>query len=282
MIGIENKAMLVSLTIGFWEARKFDKKATGEVAAAHDTVAKDIGNFNKLLLSKRATGELERIARSARNYHRTNTLPWNEGYNLLVIEQFDSYSKAMREFSEQYTMEADRLEQELPGFIEEAQSRLKGLWNPGDYPSPEVVRDKYYFNVSIMPIPTTNDIRVSLQEDDIKEIKLNMESTFKEINNQIMRDLWGRLYAKVKNVSDKLGKDRDKTRIHDTLITHVLDLCELLPKLNVLEDAKLTSMIREVEKEVCRYDAEALRTDDDTRRRVAESSDRILSRIPQF
>lgn len=278
MAKLEQKAMLVALNIGNYSGRKFDRKVTAEIANQHGTLGRDIGNFNKLLLAKKDTIELDRIVNSARVFHRTNTLPWGVGYELLTISNFEKYSAGMREFSQSYDREVKRIQNKYPELIEEAKVRLKDMWNEDDYPTQDQLENKYYFKVTILPIPTTEDIRVNLQDEEIDEIKKSMEDNMKEVHAGIMKDLWGRLYEKIKNVSDQLSKD--KTRIHTSLIGHLFDLCELLPSLNVLDDPNLNTLLRDVEADLCKYDTETLRDSEEARKEIAKNADAILARIP--
>ena len=52
-MSIQNSAMLVSLTVKQWAARKYDKRVSHEVAKTHNTDV-DVGRYNKQLLEKSA------------------------------------------------------------------------------------------------------------------------------------------------------------------------------------------------------------------------------------
>ena len=56
---LSRKAVLVSVNISQWTARKLDREVTDEVNASHGA-QKDAGRYNKLLLEKEALADPDR------------------------------------------------------------------------------------------------------------------------------------------------------------------------------------------------------------------------------
>jgi len=48
-MNLNDRALLVQLSISQWTARKFDKRVTRDVASSHGTTI-DVGRYNKVLL----------------------------------------------------------------------------------------------------------------------------------------------------------------------------------------------------------------------------------------
>lgn len=69
MKNLAEKALLVTLNISQWSARKYDRKVTEEVNDTHQ--AKDAGRFNKLLIDKTHLDEIQKIVNEARHFHAT-------------------------------------------------------------------------------------------------------------------------------------------------------------------------------------------------------------------
>ena len=79
-VSLASRAMLCSLSICQWSARKHDPEASEEIAARHGAQA-NAGRYNKVLLPPEALGDLKRIAGEARREHYFMTLPWDDaGY----------------------------------------------------------------------------------------------------------------------------------------------------------------------------------------------------------
>jgi len=63
-----------------------------------------------------------------------------------------------------------------------------------------------------------------------------------------MQEVWQRLYDRVVHMADRLAKlDDPKARFHESTLDNITDLCDLLPRLNVMDDPNLEVMRQEVE-----------------------------------
>jgi len=77
---LSSRAMLCSLSISMWSARKHDPDASQEIAQRHGAQA-DAGRYHKVLLPKEALAEVQKIVSDARQEHYFMTLPWDDnGY----------------------------------------------------------------------------------------------------------------------------------------------------------------------------------------------------------
>jgi hypothetical protein len=64
-VSLASRAMLCSLSIGQWSARKHDPEASEEIAVRHGAQS-NAGRYNKVLLPPQALADLSRIAGEAR------------------------------------------------------------------------------------------------------------------------------------------------------------------------------------------------------------------------
>src|SRR5882724_9159551 len=100
MAELNTMAMLADLHLSVYSARKFDKKATAEVATWHNTDQK-VSRYSKRLFavdgaeSHKAIGTAATAARQA--FH-ANTLPWlDSGARILTSANFLPCTAIMRE-----------------------------------------------------------------------------------------------------------------------------------------------------------------------------------------
>jgi hypothetical protein len=63
-VSLTSRAMLCSLTISMWSARKHDKDASEEIAVRHGAQS-DAGRYHKILLPKAALAEIQKIVSDA-------------------------------------------------------------------------------------------------------------------------------------------------------------------------------------------------------------------------
>src|SRR5574337_447368 len=130
---LQQLAMLASLNISMWTARKYDRKVTQETTKSH-AADEDAGRFNKLLVPKEAIAPLEQQAGAARREHDQWTMPWgNNGERLLPGEKFMDYTAAMKLHRAEFWKRFAVFEQEYPTLKANAR-RLGSMYDPRDFP----------------------------------------------------------------------------------------------------------------------------------------------------
>jgi hypothetical protein len=275
-MGLSDKAMLVKLSISQWTARKFDRKVTEKVEEEYNT--KEVGRFNKLLIAQEPVKAVSQIASRARQFHYENTLPWGDDQSrLLPVKNFDEYSAKMREYRREFEEAVDKFVEGYPQFMEEAKVKLNGMFNEADYPSKYDIHRKYSIAVSINPLPEADDVRIKLRDDEVERIKQDIEQRAKTAQGEAMKDLWVRLYDAVKHMASKLS-DKD-AKFKNTLVGNLVELCQLLPRLNVLNDPNLEQMRDEIEGKLCQFTPDALRKNKGDREFAAKEASNILTKM---
>jgi hypothetical protein len=93
---LSSKAMLCSVSIPVWPARKYDPDVSDQIAELHNA-QRDAGRYNKLLVPKQALQEINKIAGEARQDHYFLTLPWSdEGSRVLPAATYLEHAEKMR------------------------------------------------------------------------------------------------------------------------------------------------------------------------------------------
>ena len=280
MTKLEDKAVLVQLKVSQWQGRKFDRKATQDVADLNG-VSSAVGRYHKALLP--ATDMLANVhAKTAyiRAKYYKNTLPWGlEGTQILPCLNFMDFAADYRkERSEWVSLVADFLK-EYPRLIIDAQGRLGKMFNENDYPPPMDMAKKFSMDMAIFPIPST-DFRVEIGDEELEGIKADIETRIAESSKAATQELWRRLIEPVQKMVDKLSDPSATFR--DTLVHNVTELCQLMKKLNVSEDEDVEHMTDEMLEKLATKNPENLRLDPDLRRDTAEEAKKIMERMKTF
>lgn len=279
-MNITEKAMLVRLSISQWTARKFDPNATDRVISDYNAVP-DAGRFNKLLVEISAVKRYQKVAGEARTYHYKNTLPWgDDDSRILPASNYMQYTQKMREFRSIFEAAVEEFISEYPGLVERAQRDLNGLFSVEDYPDAGSLRDKFKFSVNVSPVPDSGDFRVSLSDDEVDQIKADIESRVKESISVAMKDAWDRLFNVVKHMVGKL-KD-EKAIFRDSLVGNIAELCEILPRLNLTGDPALEKFVDETRLQLASLDPEDLRKDKVSRKIAADKAENVLSKMAAY
>jgi hypothetical protein len=165
---LSSRAMLCSLSISVWSARKHDAEASEEIAERHGAQA-DAGRYHKVLLPKAALAEIQKIVSETRQAHYFMTLPWDDnGYRVLPASAYMDHSEKMRALSNRFTPAVEVLVSQFSQLVEEAKVRLGGLFRAEDYPPLDELRSKFSFETKVLPLPEAGDFRVTLVSSGLK------------------------------------------------------------------------------------------------------------------
>lgn len=280
MSKINEKAMLVNLNISTWTARKLDKKATETVAREYATSG-IAGRYNKILIAQEEIRKVEQAVGKMRAFHAENTLPWNQdGSRMLPSANYFEYVTAMNALRDEAQIAVGAFILLYPVLVEDARLRLNGLFNAADYPSPDRLASKFAFKIRFLPVPVSDDFRVTLGDEDINKIKQAIQNDVNDAFEAANRELWQRTYDAAKRMRDRLDAcGTPGTRFHDSAVDNVRDLCNLLPRLNVSNDPELDMLRLDIERDLLKYQASELKEDNGYRGEIIEAADDILKRM---
>ena len=286
--GIQSNAVLVDLNISAWTGRKLDKKVSGEIDISKNTKTK-AGNYNKHLLAGTAKlDEVSKIVSAVRVWHYEQTLPWSDsGSRLLPMKNFFEYKQSLAKFEQQFHASVAELIAEYPSLVSAAAFQLGALFNRADYPEAEQLSDKFRFGYVFMPVPTANDFRIETTDAALLELQEQANDHVNKRMEDAMKDIWTRLFDTLQHMSDKLAdaavprtrKDGSESRtqvFRDSLVNNAVELCGLLTRLNVGNDANLEQARQKLEKAIAGVTPDRLREDEAKREAVKAEVDAIL------
>jgi hypothetical protein len=279
-MNLNDRALLVQLNISQWTARKFDKRATKEVADSNGVDA-IVGRYNKSLLPMNDQLDLvHRKANQIRGEFYDNTLPWGiEGTQLLPTSNYLEFMTSFRKKKSEWQWLVTQFTMNYESYINDAKRTLGPLFDANDYPHPDNIDRKFKMDLAVFPVPS-NDFRVSIASEELSRIQQDVERRVQEASASAMKDVWQRLYDKVKHIEERLANPSAVFR--DTMLENARELCELLPRLNFADDPTLEQMRREVESKLISYHPDALRNDPDLRRDTAAKAKEIMDRMAVF
>jgi|LakMenEpi03Aug12_release.lakeMendotaPanAssembly.Ray.scaffolds.fasta_scaffold00761_16 hypothetical protein len=289
---LNDRALLVTLKISQWAGRKHDKQVTKQVASQHaaDT---SVGRFNKSLLP--ATGYLEDVhamTSAIRQMVYQNTMAWGsvDGTRLLPVGNYLAFTATFRRMLTEREAAVERFLSAYPRLKEEAKLFLpNGLYKEDDYPDVDTLRGKFACSVEMGPVPT-DDFRVQLGDAELAQIKADVVARTEASMRDAMREVWQRLYDRVKHMADKLQaiddtadvEGRGKARLHESTIENIREICELLPRLNITNDPDLEAMRQRVADSLGTVETDALKADPLFRERTKTEAQSIMDAMATF
>ena len=275
---ITEKAMLAAVHISVWTAVKHDRKVSREVADQHGA-HQGAGRYNKQLLhGAQKLEELRSIAGQIRQHFYKVTLPWSdEGFRLLPANFYFDLMARMREFEASFDTGVDAFLRVYPQYVEQVRPELNGLFREEDYPSPEKLKAKFGVKLEVLPIPTGADFRVQMSAEEQARISREIDLSVRESLMRGTEDLWNRMREVVAHMVERLNEP--ESRFHGSLVTNVLDLVEILPRLNVSGDADLNRLAEQIRQRLCNHSAQELKKHDLLRVTTAADAANIVAEM---
>jgi hypothetical protein len=275
---ITERAMLAAVHISIWTAVKHDRKVSREVAQRHGAYD-GAGRYNKQLLHEAERLEaLRSLAGQIRQYFYLITLPWSdEGFRLLPAHFYFELTTKMREFEQAFAQQVEEFLTVYPSYIDLVRPELNGLFREEDYPSTEKLRNKFGVKLEVLPIPSGNDFRVTLSEEEQARVAREIDENVRQSLQKGTEDLWTRLKAVVSHMIERLNEP--ESRFHASLVTNICELVDVLPRLNVNEDEELNRFAEEIRNRLCGFTARELKKNEILRAATVNDAAQILTEM---
>lgn len=272
---IQEKAMLVQLTVNQWTARKQDKKVTAEVEITHG--AHDAGRFNKDLVSKALLAPISKLAAATREQHYKLTHAWNDnGQRLLPSALFMDYNTMLRTARTEFQKLVRDMVAAYPAEVQAARVRLGSMYDPDDYPPVSELQSRFNLDAEFNPVPDAKDFRVDVGNEAVEEIKANIT------HNVVLKQAKAveATYARIKDVVSKLEErlSDPKAIFKDSLISNVSDLRAVLQGLNITDDPLISELYDDMTALI--EPPSQLRNNKALRAKVAQRAATVLAKLP--
>jgi hypothetical protein len=277
-MSIQEKCILTSFHTPHWDGKVRDKKATKFV---HDEflVKRKAGNFYKKVLQGQVDDIVSSISR-ARKFHNDNTLPYDRnGRSLLVNSNYFNYVQEMGKHKDIIYNKVEKLLENFERYIEKDMEELGNLFNIKDYPSKEEVKEKYKININFEPVPSGDNLFLNLETNEVNKIRGEIE---KEVNERIenaVKELARRLYTVVSHLHEVLEGDG---RVFESTVNNIKSMCELIPKLNVLDNPDIEAIGKECMIKLCYFSVDDLKEEGIIRKTVKTDAKELSERLKNY
>lgn len=271
---IQDRAMLVSLTMCKWSAVKNDKAASNLVEITNQ--AHNAGKYSKNLIDKHHLAVIDKLIGEIRRYHYSRTYAWGDnGQRLLPSALFMDYRDEMARYKQLFHDEVNLFVKNYPAMVQAARTRLNLMYDPLDYPDAADIQAKFDISLEIMPVPDSDDFRVSVSEETRDEIRTQITE---RVNSRIVeanKQCWERVHQAVSLIARTCGDET--ARLHESLMSNTESLLGLLPGLNITNDPELTAIEKDIRALITPIDN--LRKSPHARAVIAQRAEEILATI---
>lgn len=275
---IQDKAILVSLTVKEPSGSKKDREAAEAVEREFDT-ASGSGSFSKALFGE-SLREYSRAKGKIRDYFNSRTLPWGEnGIRILPSASLFKFREDVEGFKKTLAEEAEKVVDALPEIKAAAMVRLGKLYRETEFPTPAQLRAKLGIRVKFYPLPNTTDFRVTLSMQEKAILEEQLRETLEDTQKAATADLLKRMSERVKGLL--LTLDKDKAPKEETL-KRALDLCQSCKELNLWGDPEITRNVGEIEKTLSGKTEAALSQSSVERKVLSTSLQEVMEKMSGF
>lgn len=255
-VSIANRAMKAVFHRGVGAARRVRDQA------AEAAVKQQFGDEGQIVTRKLFANKASliykrnQIANEMYAFHMKHTLPHgDDGSRLLPNVMYFEYVQKMGAFEQQLkALDAqilatyDQLVQEDVAFRVAAliaQGKQNVMVLPDEYPSKDQIAGYLYVSWHLEPIATANDFRYQVDPVIVDRLNGRLKKMEDDIRFEFVRRLADPMKHFVEKLSVSIGTQGSIFR--DSLIENLNELVQLLPKLNVNNDPRLTELLNGID-----------------------------------
>lgn len=290
---LASTAMIVDFSAPCWGAKKYDKKISAEVADNYET-DETAGRYNKTLRpggNKRNQNDppcvkaYDRVRDSVANgrqIHYRLSSPWNnDGGRIILASTYLEYCNEMRAGRRENEEARSEFIPVYPDFKEYYKQTRPKMFREEDWPSETKIAKLFDWKMRTLPIPNAYDFRANISDIEAARIRKEIEEEKNEKLMEAMKDPYTRLFKAVQRMVETLA-DEDNNGFHNTLVTNLRDVCDLVPKLNFTGDPQLEQFRLEIEKGLTAFDAKDLKEDKSLRKSIEARAREIQSQMSGY
>ena len=279
---LSSASMLVDFSASVYTARKKDVSASEEL----ETIKKadpNVANVHKKLLGNcPELVAIQKFVGNTRNAHSSMTLPWSDmGMRLLPTSTFFKYKQYMTKAEQEFHTLVEKFFDIYEDAVVNAQTLLGDLYNPANYPPLDVLRHKFGWRLSFVPLPTSGDFRVEMEQEQAKSLAEEYDKHYNAMFGKAIDSMIGDLMKYLARLSDRLEykSQEDKKVFHDTVTSNITDMLENLLVPLADKDKRLHTLTRQLMDTFEGISADALREDGALRQNTKQSVDDVISSI---
>lgn len=274
---LSEKAILVSISFSFWTGKSKDKKVTAEVIVTKKS-EQDAGIWLTNLVSKNDLSAIESARGRVRATHYKYTLPWMDGgLRILPSAMFMMYTQQMRKVIAEHEKAVASFLKEYPNIVKRAKNRLGDLLEGKNLPSVAEVARKFRIIQDVLPIPDAGDFRCELSDDQASEIRDKVTRSISNMTEKAMASVWEQFTTLVDKIETTMKQPKKVFR--DSLISNLKDFCELIPKMNLINDNELEALRKEALDKLAELKPIDLRESGKDRKQAQKSAKEIIEKI---
>ena len=264
-------------SMGAWLPRKADMALSASTTAGAGADSGRIRVWKSLFGKDSKIHEVVALHQNLGNYIRELSSPWGSGGDRLIpADHIDGIDAEVDKTNAAMGVLVTGIVDNWDALVVAERDRLKGAYDPTDYPSQSEIRGKYYIRWDYWMVPSDSSSvfgqGLTAYADRLRE---NEAARMEYQKKVIQRDMAAKLAEPLANVVKLLRKD--KTKLHRSLLGNITQILCVASAMNVYNDSWINRLTAELH-ELTRNDVQVLREDKSRRNAVADKAADIIER----
>ena len=285
---ISAAAMLGSLQISVWEARKKDKGIEEEIAITKGARSKRSTSVHKHLFADCAPLEaIKSLRGEARTWFNKYTLPWDDhGKRLFTTSQYFELMQDAAAFESRFNVLVGDFLHVYQTEVSKQAFERGAMFDRNEYPNASDVGKKFAFSIDTSPVPLAGDFRVDIGTTALQELQERLTAANDLRIKAAMADVWDRVKTQVEWVHERMtaimeydpdaveevktydddgnvikvdSKKKRRPKLYDTMLDTGVELCGMLRDFNITNDPALEEARKMLETALIRVDVDSLK-----------------------
>lgn len=256
-----------------------DKKTTDEILEKKKA-KKDRGSFRKKLFVD--VKSLKAVTNKMYHEYKMKTTAWEEGKRLMPVQFFEEITKLHRDCSDELEQALIEFSKNYESFKEQAKNELAELYDENEFPTFGEFKRKWKIRLDFFPIPESNHFILKAEKNLLNEMKKSFEDAINNKQLVAIEETKSRIFETINKIIERLSdKNMKFSRQGKEVMDTVRELVDLLPVLNLFDDANIIKMIQDLKESLYEVTDEDLKNKT-KRKKVLTETKKLLDKMSDY
>ena len=253
------------------------KVSTSQIEADAD---KALLRVSKHLLDSAELKAIRQFDGEIRRYLYNICLPFEIGIHLLPIAALQTVENRLRQFAVDRVQLIDAFLTAYPSLCQDAAQRLRGLYNPADYPPIDDVRQQFGLSWQYVSFGVPDQLK-GISQDVWEQEREKAAQRMAQASSEIQQVLRETMAGLVQHMADRLqtSEDGKPLRFKNSTVSNLVEFLANFEFRNVTDDTELQNLVAQARQMLQGVDAEDLRSTGELRTRVQQGMTNLAAQL---
>lgn len=277
------QGVLAAFSYGTISGSKRDPMITAEVIEQKHAES-DAGSWSNKIFPAKTCGKVNAFTKlnkhlgAMRSFANNSTYVFEDKlWRILPEKRILTYKQVVEvDGKETFKELLETFIQELPTLVDLARIGRAEAFKESDYPTPEEIRDRYYYEVNYRPIPSSAGLNAEVMQEAIDKLNLLHQQRLQEANTTLIQ----RFMEPFKTLTEQL-KNPNGRKIAPVIET-IKELADSIPSLDLSGNQELLALASDVSATFSALKPEILRQDEELQKTLGQMADKTIAALQGF